>query len=215
MKIKSFFLLTFLSLSLLTKAQCFPVDTLKLNTTYRLLEKNPGNEELKKQFFDSFPNTWFDFISTYGYSSQEGYDLSMYFMVNKHLDALGSQSSKVSDAAYCEKIVSLAIGAILDADGPNALHGLEHAVMKNKTKAMMSVIANLTEPDQMLYWQFYWSALFKKDYVDEYEQLRKKLISDYPNETKIMDIAYEYFCGKVLFGSWNHINGSKLAFEGR
>jgi hypothetical protein len=142
MKIKSFFLLTFLSLSLLAKAQCFPVDTLKLNTTYRLLEKNPGNEELKKQFFDSFPNTWFDFISTYGYSSREGYDLSMYFMVNKHLDALGSQSSKVSDAAYCKKIVSLAIGAILDADGQNALHGLEHVVMKNKTKAMMSNVGN-------------------------------------------------------------------------
>lgn len=54
MKIKSFFLLTFLSLSLLAKAQCFPVDTLKLNTTYRLLEKNPGNEELKKQFLIHF-----------------------------------------------------------------------------------------------------------------------------------------------------------------
>ena len=79
---------------------------------------------------------------------------------------------------------------------------------------MLKIISQLIEGDQMLYWQFYWSSLFRKPNIEEeYNKLYDQLKDKYPSEMKIMSIAFEYFCGKSFFMSGGHIDGKTFEVE--
>ena len=132
----------------------------------------------------------------------------------EYVDTFEHKLTLIKDSAYCTKTVSLALGALLDADAPNALRDLQHFVMWKKMETMMKVISGLTDADQMLYWQFYWSSPFKKEkMVTEYNRLHKLLADRHPKEMKTMEIAFNYFCGKALFQSDNHIGGRHFVNE--
>ena len=57
-------------------AQCVPVDTAKLNASYRALMASPNTLERQKAFFDAFPSNWREFIGTYQYVPENNYDLT-------------------------------------------------------------------------------------------------------------------------------------------
>lgn len=195
-------------------AQYFSVDTLKLNKAYRALKNNPNTLERQKTFFDAFPNNWNEFIMTYQYFPDKKYNLSMYHHSSEQINMFEHKLTLIKDSVYCAKVIKLALGAQLDADAPNKLNELEHHVMWLKTKPMMKIISGLTDADQMKYWQFYWSSLNKKETIEtEYNRLHKLLVDEYPNEMKTMEIAFNYFCGKSIFQSDNHIGGRYFKSE--
>lgn len=110
--------------------------------------------------------------------------------------------------------MNLAIGARLDADAPNYLLSMEHAIMKEKTDTMIRVISGMKDSDQVLYWQFYWSSLYElSESKKECESISNKYNAKYPEEMKIMRIAFEYFHGRTLFISFPHISGKTLHNE--
>ena len=195
-------------------AQYFPVDTLKLNSAFRELQNKPNTPERQKAFFDAFPRNWNEYIMLFQYYSDKKYDSSMSRLSGEYVDTFEHKLTLIKDSAYCTKTVSLALGALLDADAPNALRDLQHFVMWKKMETMMKVISGLTDADQMLYWQFYWSSPFKKEkMVTEYNRLHKLLADRHPKEMKTMEIAFNYFCGKALFQSDNHIGGRHFVNE--
>lgn len=67
-------------------SQTFLVDTAKLNSSYRELVGKPNTIERQKVFFDAFPNTWCEFITTYQYVSKNDYDLTMYRLASKTIE---------------------------------------------------------------------------------------------------------------------------------
>ena len=85
------------------QAQCFPVDTAKLNAGYRELTNLPNTLERQKAFFDAFPENWREFIGTYQYVPDKGYDLSMYGQAYEHIDALNTRMALIEDSVYCKK----------------------------------------------------------------------------------------------------------------
>ena len=210
---KSILLLIFLSCVFVSHAQYFMVDTLKLNNAERALA---GDNSLKNQkaFFDAFPKTWPEYISTYQFSDKGGFDKTMYLKAKYQITAFAEKLTLIDDSTYCARLVNLAIGAELDADAPNYLQELQHDVMRRKTGTMLKIISQLIEGDQMLYWQFYWSNLFRKPYIEaEYNKLYNQLKDKYPSEMKIMSIAFEYFCGKSFFMTDGHIDGKTFERE--
>lgn len=210
---KYFLLLICLSFMTTSRAQYFMVDTLKLNRAERALNKTNSLEN-QKAFFDAFPKDWPQYITTYQYSDKKGFDKTMYSRAGYQVQAFGEKLTLIDDPTYCARVVNLAIGAELDADAPNYLKELQHKVMREKTDAMMKIISGLIEGDQMLYWQFYWSNNFRKPILEaEYNKLYDQLKAKYPEEMKIMSIAFEYFCGKSVFMSDGHIGGKKYENE--
>ena len=196
------FFLTILLLNLLLttgKAQYFPVDTALLNKTYRKLLKNPQSRELQLDFFKAFPDNWNDFNSTYKYSDKDGYDLSMYNIACKHIQALGDCKA-INDTLYCNKLIALSVGALLDVDAPNHLQRLLHYTMQQRNDVFLYCLAKIEKGHQMQFWQFYWSNIVDgQSQEKEFEALYNINKEKYPCLMKTMSIAFEYFNTGVLF----------------
>ena len=176
------------------QAQCFPVDTAKLNASYRELSSLPNTLERQRAFFDAFPSNWREFIGTYQYVSDKECDLTMYRCANEHIEALKTKMTQINDLDYCKKLVNIAIGAQLEADAPNHFQNLLHDAMWRKMDGMLNAISKLRKGYQMQFWQFYWSNPVKsKSLETEYERLSKQMSDTYPEETKMMEIAFKYF----------------------
>ena len=192
-------LLLFATLLSTATAQYFPVDTALLNKTYRKLLKNPQSRELQIDFFNTFPDNWDDFNSTYKYSDKEGYDLSMYSQAYEHIKAL-TECYAINDTLYCNKLIALSVGASLDADAPNHLQGLLHYTMQQRNDVFLYCLSEIEKGHQMQFWQFYWSNIIDGDYqLEEFNKLYNKNKEKYPVMMKTMSFGFEYFNTGVLF----------------
>ena len=180
------------------------IDTARLNTAYRELMKRPSDKKCQEAFFDAFPANWDEFITTYGYFPQDGYDLTMYYLAYEHIKALGDCSASIDSVAYCRKLVNIAVGGIFQADAPNHFKSLLHRVMWERMDAMLDYISQLRRGYQMRFWQFYWSSIVpNKESEDEYARLYERNSREYPEEMNIMKIAFEYFHNGVnIHGSY-------------
>ncbi len=198
---KRFFLTLLLFATFLSTAtaQYFPIDTALLNKTYRALLQNPQSEELQLDFFRAFPDNWDDFNSTYKYSNKDGYDLSMYSRAYEHIKAL-AECYTINDTLYCNKLITLSVGALLDADAPNYLQELLHYVIQQRNDVFMYCLSKIEKGHQMQFWQFYWSNIVDgQSQGREFELLYNINKEKYPCLMQTMSIAFEYFNNKVLF----------------
>ena len=174
MKRAFFTALLFTTLLTTATAQYFPVDTARLNKAYRTLEKDPQAKELQLDFFRAFPNNWEEFNSTYKYCSNKGYDLSMYKIAYKHIQALGNCTA-INDTLFCNKLIALSVGATLDADAPSYLQGVLHYTMKKENDIFLHCLSNIDKGHQMQFWQFYWSSIIDgRSQQDEFIELYNK-----------------------------------------
>ena len=198
---KRFFitLLLFATFLATTTAQYFPVDTARLNNAYRTLLQNTQSMELQQDFFKVFPDNWDDFNSTYKYSNKDGYDLSMYSQAYEHIKAL-AECYAINDTLYCNKLIALSVGALLDVDAPNHLQGLLHYTMQQRNDVFLYCLSKIEKGHQMQFWQFYWSNIVDgQSQEKEFEALYNINKENYPCLMKTMSIAFEYFNTGVLF----------------
>ena len=194
-----FTVLFFIIASTTITAQYFPIDTARLNNAYRVLLQNPQSKELQLDFLNAFPKNWEDFNSTYKYCSNEGYDLSMYNIANKHIQALG-YCTAINDTIFCNKLIALSVGATLDADAPNYLQEVLHNTMKRDNDTFMHCLSKIDKGHQMQFWQFYWSSIVDgRSMQDKFMELYNKNKEKYPAIMKAMSTAFEYFNNGVLF----------------
>ena len=174
-------------------AQYFPVDTARLNQSYAELIAHPDSESHQKAFFTAFPSTWMEFIMTYQYVPGKKYNLTMYSKSSEQISAL-SKLTLIPDSTYCEKLIGIAVGAEWDADAPSYFRSLLHEIFQTKKDAMFKALSQLRKGNQMQFWQFYWSNIVRsKNLEKEFLQLKKESIEQYPDQVKIMSIAFDYF----------------------
>lgn len=66
---------------------------------------------------------------------------------------------------------------------------------------MLTAISKLRKGHQMQFWQFYWSNSVKSDKLEtEYRRLYKLNADKYPEQMKIMEIAFQHFYDGVNMG---------------
>lgn len=196
MKKKIILIFVIICVSLTSKiyAQYFPIDTLKLNTAYRELMKSPNKLSAQENFFNAFPSTWMQYMMTYQYLPNKGYDLTMYNNLDNHIRALRDKITLIDDSTYCAKLVDIAIGGKWEGDAPSHLQSLLHIVMWKKMDTMFQYISKLRKGHQMLFWQFYWSNLVKQEKLEsEFKRMVNLNINLHPEQVKIMSIAFQYF----------------------
>ena len=194
-------------------AQYFQVDTARLNTAYRELVDNPDSDKKQEAFFYAFPNNWNEFITTYGFCSKDGYDLTMYNAAYEHIAALGSKISLINDTAYCRKLVNIAVGGVYGADAPNYFKTALHRTMQEKEGGMLYCISRLRKGHQMQFWQFYWSSNGKSDELEkEFAHLYESNAGKYPDMMKTMEIAFHYFYNGVNIDG-GYLKGSGVYYD--
>lgn len=212
---KKIFLLvivTFLA-AVAANAQYFQVDTARLNTAYRELVDNPDSMEKQEAFFYAFPNDWNEFITTYGFCSKDGYNLTMYSAAHEHIAALGSKMSLINDNAHCRKLVNIAVGGVYGADAPNYFKAILHRTMQEKEGVMLHCISQLRKGHQMQFWQFYWSCNGKSDELEkEFAHLYELNVGKYPDMMKTMEIAFRYFYNGVNIDG-GYLKGSGVYYD--
>ena len=170
-----------------------PVDTLRLNTSFRKLERNPSDARLQRAFFDAFPRTWAEYICTYQYCG-EGSDLTMYSLADRH------KLNAVADTAYYRRLVNLCVGARIDADAPNYLQGLVEEKLISNTKEIMSYLMTLRKGHRMQFWQFVFSTIHDTKLArSRFEKIRERVKENSPEELELVDTAYRYFHNGVNF----------------
>lgn len=133
-------------------------------------------------------------MMTYQYNLENDYDLTMYDLAQKQIEALGEKVTLIKDSIYCKKLVNITVGGELEADAPNHYKALLHKTMWLRMDGMLEAISKLRKGHQMQFWQFYWSNPVKSNQIEtEYNKLLKLNIDTYPEEMKTMEIAFEYF----------------------
>ncbi len=193
--------LLFIMLLMTGSAQIFPIDTAKLNSSYRALLKEPQSYSKQMDFFKAFPANWNDFYCTYRFCEKEGYDLSMYDAAYEHIEALG-ECTAINDTLFCRRLIALSVGASLEADAPNYLHGLIRYRMEQKSDIFMYCLSQIEKGHQMQFWQFYWSSIVENGTdTKEFKALYRKYKRKYPDMMKRMAVAFENFNNGVLFMS--------------
>ena len=194
-------------------AQYFQVDTARLNTAYRELVDNPDSMEKQEAFFNAFPNNWSEFITTYGFCSKDGYDLTMYSAAYEHIAAFGSKMSLINDTVYCRKLVNIAVGGVYGADAPNYFKTALHRTMQEKEGVMLYCISKLRKGHCMQFWQFYWSCNGKSDdFEKEFVHLYELNAGKYPDMMKTMEIAFHYFYNGVNIDG-GYLKGSGVYYD--
>jgi hypothetical protein len=126
-------------------SQYFPVDTAELNSACRELEKNPGSVEQSEIFFDAFPSTWMEYMMTYQYVPGKNYDYTMAVkLLAGHLEMFFKIHSVIPDSIYCDKLISLSVGGIWDADASSGLQDVLHKIMSIKPKVIFRRLSRQT-----------------------------------------------------------------------
>ncbi len=184
-------------------SQYFPIDTVRLNTAYRELKKNPGSLERQKDFFHAFPSTWMEFVMTYQFMGStypyfkdrdsRGYDLGMLKLCGAHIDAFGKMIPLMPDTVYCDKLINLCISGKWDADAPSGLQRIVREFMSQKPQVMFKQLSKQTRGFQLRFWQFYWSSLhLVESNVAQCKQLKTMFGRSMPDQVKIMEIGFEF-----------------------
>lgn len=180
-------------------AQSFIIDITRLNKAYNELLRNPQSQHSQREFFNAFPSSWQEYYDTYKYCEREGYDLSMYYKAFEHIEAL-ENCTTINDTLYCNRLIALSVGAVLDSDAPNYLQKLLHYTMQHKNDVFMHCLSQIEKGHQMQFWQFYWSdRIDGKNQKQEFKELYNINKKKYPCLMKTMSVAFEYFNNKVLF----------------
>ncbi len=189
-----------LGTAMFINAQFFPVDTLKLNRAYEDLVNNMNTLERQKAFFDAFPNTWMEFTMTYQYIGGGNYDLRMYDLAEKHIKAFFYRVNSIPDSVYFRKIIGITIGADWNVGAPGYFQEMirKEIWISDSMDSMFETIGTFSKAYQMQFWQFYWSGTHADRIIKrDFERLRKLNADVYPEQVKIMEIAFEYFYGGV------------------
>lgn len=141
--IYSFYLLLFCAAILAAQNN---VDTLRLNSSYRELVRNPKSAELQKESLDAFPSTWKSFWGTYDFYPEK--DLTMYELGYDHIvNGLGNLITLLPDSVYCDKLIELSISGRWEADAPNYLQMVVRKTMQKKPEVMFQRLSLLRQRD--------------------------------------------------------------------
>lgn len=173
-------------------ANAFIVDTLKLNTAYRNLAKNPNTQLWQQAYFEAFPKNWKEFINLYHFD-KSGIDRTMYDLGYEQLQMFGNKLTLVNKDAYLNRLIDLATGAVLDADAPNYLQTVLHKFMEKDMENFMEQLSRRSSDVQTSFWSFYWSAPYHvQTYGKHLNRYNKVFKDDYPEMVRIMNECYKF-----------------------
>ncbi|MDR0560410.1 MAG: hypothetical protein LBG92_09570 [Prevotellaceae bacterium] len=147
-----------------------------------------GKEGAEMAYFAAFPVTFMQFYETMLNPAKDR------LFCEKHLAAFRNKLSNVPVAAYYKRLVTLSITGIWSGFRcVTYLQDLIHYYTEKNPQQMLKSLSTFSRGYQLRFWQFYWSSPNTTDvYQNEYVKLRGIMYPLSPEQTKIMDIAFDF-----------------------
>ena len=220
---KLIFAVIMLSIFKFADAQYVIADTVQLNISFKKLLETPDSYEAQKSFLNAFPNNWIGFFNTYCSTAYEAEIIpqgisNLNQNVASHLNALQDKLYLIDDSTYCDRLINLAVGATyrMDDEISGLLRDVMHrAVNGSRGDTMLRLASTLSTPDQLMFWQFYWSnTVDKSSGYKAFSELRTAMINaGYRHGAQLMSEAFANFWGKTSFARWFTVVGGEK-YEG-
>lgn len=111
-----------------------------------------------KQFFQSFPDNYADFVALYGYSESPDTLAILYPDALTHIDKFFAARTAVGDVVFFNKLIDLSINGHWQADGVGYLQeGIRRSFSENEN-AMKDLLRKRTTDEQYAFWYFYFDG---------------------------------------------------------
>ncbi len=198
---KLFILLCFMSISIHSIAQYFPIDTLHLNNSYRELQKDFNSLKKQQDFLKAFPSTYTEMIMTYQYVPDPNYDLTMYHKTSNHFYHGLGKLHLIQDSIYCDKLINLSLGGRKDYDGGAGfkLQWIIGEYLIENLEVMLDRLHKKTYVEQFSFWYFFFlnTSSFMHAKKFNYTNL-KRIMHKYDSDLKLIEAAYNASYDKDL-----------------
>ena len=162
-----------------------------LENCLKELRESPKDSIKQRNFFNAFPGNFPDLLVSMGYTS-----FSSPLSNPEDYAAAFNDLTYISEREKMVRLSHLMIGGFWQADGVNYTRIILHTLMRKDANRALSIISQLTECQQILFWQSYWQNPCNDPSLEEdlnwYESAH-----GYNREKKIMKEAYESFKGEL------------------
>ena len=181
-------------LSMQAYSQYFPIDTTRLNNSYKELLQLPLTLEKEKAFLDAFPSTFAELTMVYQYIPDPNYDLTMFHKTNDHFYEGLAKLHLIPDFIYCDKLINLCLDGRYDFSGVGSqLRDLIGNLLIGKLDIMLECLHEKEYNQQFSFWYFFF---LNRNLMDDIRKLKfpdlKELMNNkYPKDIKIMETAYD------------------------
>lgn len=176
-----------------------------LVNAYRVWSMDKSSKAKQTAFLTAFPKNWYDFRSIYDHYDyrMDGYD-RLYKEARNHISALATLNL-VDRSALAGTLIDLTYGSCWSADAPNYLQEVLHELMSKEADVFFRELSKRRLAQQFDFWAFYWSGLYEnKKYQDEADDLKERMQAQYPDVTRSMSVACEFYNGSATFMTFNN-----------
>ena len=162
-----------------------------LENSLKKLRESPQDSIKQRNFFNAFPAHFPDLLVCMGYTS-----------FSSPIPNPEEYASAFNDLTYIserEKMVRLShlmIGGFWQEDGVNYVRHITKSLMRKDADRALEIISQLTECQQILFWQSYWQNPCKDPSLEKDLKLFESA-HGYNHEKKTMKEAYESFSGEL------------------
>ena len=181
---------------------------------YQVWSLDKSSKAKQTAFLTAFPKNWYDFRSIYDHYDyrMDGYD-RLYKEAHNHIVALTSLD-QVDRSALAGTLIDLTYGSCWDADAPNYLQDVLHELMSKEADVFFRELSKRRSAQQFDFWAFYWSGLYENQkYQDEADDLKERMQAQYPDVTRGMVLACEYYNGSATFMTFSNQETATLTVE--
>ena len=162
-----------------------------LEESLKELQQSPTDSIKQRHFFNAFPDNFPDLLVCLGYTSFSN-PLS-------NPEDYASAFNKLTYISEREKMVRLShlmVGGFWQADGVNYMRHIMCQLMRKDAHRALDIISQLTECQQILFWQSYWQNPCEDPSLEKDFNLFNST-SGFNRERQVMKAAYESFKGEL------------------
>lgn len=172
----------------------------QLDSAYARLMQAPDDPTAQKNFFDAFPQSFFELEVLFGYRPdlltpnlyESGYD---------YTTAFRTKLPTIPREQRVQRLISLFIGGHWEADTPNYLKEVLKDYMDAQPLTFFRLLSRRTPAEQLLFWQCFWQNPCYDPWLAGARNVYKKAAGKkYPREVRRMENAFRDFAGTIIGG---------------
>ena len=133
----------------------------KLKFSYQKLTSIHG-EIYEQEYFDAFPNSFYEFNSLFGYSNNNPFDINgesgpLYDVHMEYIEEFFGLK-KISEEEFCNKIIDLSIGGRWYADAVSLLRYRTHQKVFKSLNLFNQLLSKRNDKEIQSFWRFYFDG---------------------------------------------------------
>ena len=154
--------------------------------------KNAYEKRDYKSFFKLFPNTYNELLDFYGYSDSLG-ERPLYSLYEEHIKYLFQYENIISSEIFTEKIYSIAVNGLWEADAVGLFQVNLSQLIINKPNLFIKILTAKSENEVKSFWHFVFDGSSKNDVQnkDKFNNIYQKINSLDERQSLVLKSEFE------------------------